>query len=403
MRPLLVLVFAGFALALALVLAHSTVANDLLQLAKNKVTAPHQAQRQGGGDGDGDESPLYVVVSGYANFTLTLALIPSEGAVVELVESHTGTNASWVAWHPTNQSVAYAVQELSPQGQVVTLAPVAPLSLNFDVRGNPSPSYGGAPCHLMIHPSGRFAFVANYDDGVTAIYNISVPGNAISDKAYAVRQDGQNAHMMATRHLGNYIYTPFLGSDYVAQYTFDPLSGELAPLATAPTFKVFAGCGPRHIVFQAYSDVAYLICETGSTVLTLAVAPTGELSLLQTLSTIPDSFNASLNTGAEVHISPDGRFVYCSNRGHNSIAMFAVDAATGLLSPLGWEFGNGGINMPRSFAIDPVGNWMVVANQGASTVTILHIDWISGLLQTMGTSTVRLNNPAFVDFRPVVW
>lgn len=346
-----------------------------------------------------DDDIGYIFLAGYTSVSLTFTLNLTTGAVAPLSTSSTGTNASWFTWHPTNANWAYAVQELTPVGGVAWLERVSTSLNQYNITSSSSilSSNGGSPCHVNIHPDGKWLLVANYNDGYTAVYPLSSTGKI--GEATTVRQDGSNAHMMALHAIESklYVYTPFLGSDYVAHYLFNANSGQLS---LVNLMKTHAGCGPRHFVVHPNSLVGYLICETSSEINTVTInRSTGGLTLVQTLSTIPATFNASLNTGAEVFISPDGQFLFCSNRGHNSLAVFKIELKSNyILTPVGWETADGDIATPRSFHIHPSGKWVVVANQNGNSFTVLKL-LPNGILQRVSTTSISFG-PAFVSFLP---
>jgi 6-phosphogluconolactonase len=187
-----------------------------------------------------------------------------------------------------------------------------------------------------------------------------------------------------------------LGLDQVLIYQFDAIQGLLAP--NAPPFAaVAAGSGPRHFSFHPNGRTAYVISELFSTITTFGYDPgTGILQTLQTVSTLPPGFKKT-NAAAEVQVHPSGKFLYGSNRGNDSIAIFSIDPATGLLTPTGYEPTGG--KTPRNFSIDPTGAYLLAANQDSGTVVVFKIDLETGGLTPTG-HPVAISMPVCVAMIP---
>ena len=216
---------------------------------------------------------------------------------------------------------------------------------------------GSGPAHVAVDGGDHFVLVANYGDGTVSVFPIHADGSL--GAAQQTVAAGQNAHMMITDPTNHFAFVPCLGSDYVAQYTFDPVTGMLAPNAV-PHVMTATKAGPRHLAFAPDGAHAYLIDETDSTLTALAYdAQLGRLAPLGTVSTL--AAPKAGNTGAEVIAT--GAFVYGSNRGDNTIVTMAVDGG-GTVSPVAWTPTAG--TTPRSFAV--AGNLVVVANQGSGTL-----------------------------------
>lgn len=315
-------------------------------------------------------------------------------------------NPSFLALHPDGRFL-YAVSEVDAYqetrgGAVAALAigPDGQLSLV-----NHRPSGGVGPCHVAVDRAGRNALVANYGSGSAAVLPIGPDGSlapATSVVQHAgssvnrQRQEGPHAHSINVDPTERFAVVADLGVDKVFSYRFDPAAGTLAAnegldLPLAP------GSGPRHFAFHPSGKFAYVNNELTSTVTALAYdAQRGACEELQTVSTLPEGF-AGNNTTAEVQVHPSGKFLYCSNRGHDSLAMFAIDAATGRLTPLG-QHPSGG-KTPRNFGIDPGGRFLVSAHQDSHTVVVHRIDPQSGRLAAVG-SEVNVPTPVCVRFVP---
>jgi 6-phosphogluconolactonase len=240
--------------------------------------------------------------------------------------------------------------------------------------------------------------VANYGSGSIAAYPIEEGGRLGVASAFVQheggsidpeRQQGPHAHMImhdprpiaagAPRH----VLVNDLGKDQVLLYQLDPVRGTLTP-DTTPWVDAEPGHGPRHLDFHPSRDIVYVLNEIGSSLTTFAYDPdSGALTALQTLSTLPADFGGD-NSCADIHVAPSGRFVYSSNRGHDSIAIFAVGEASGTLALLG-HVPTGG-SSPRNFAIDPSGNFLLAANQQSDSIVSFHVDQEGGWLTPTGHS-----------------
>jgi 6-phosphogluconolactonase len=249
---------------------------------------------------------------------------------------------------------------------------------------NDQPSGGNGPAHVSVHDG--HVLVANYGDGAVAVFPTDAGGGLAP--ATDTRTAGQNAHQIVAA--GEWVFVPCLGSDYVAQYRY--ANGALTPNAV-PHLATASGAGPRHIAFDG--DRAYLIDEKTSTVMALAFdASAGQLSALQTMSTRASGATGA-NTGAEVAVR--GSYVYVSNRGDDTIGVFARDA-TGRLSPV-TQVPTGG-QTPRHFSLSPDGRFLFVANQGSSTVVPFAIDPATGIPAPVG-SPVTVQAPTYVGIAPL--
>lgn len=219
---------------------------------------------------------------------------------------------------------------------------------------------------------------------------IPVISTGLAAPSQTISSLGQ-AHQLFTDPTNRFVYVPCKLDDEVAQFSFS--AGMLTPLSPA-AMSTDAGAGPRHLALHPTLPRAYLINELSSTLQTLDVSASGTLSSLQTLPTLPSTFTMA-NTTAEVAVHPNGQFVYGSNRGHNSIATWRVDAVTGLLTFVAHTPTGG--TTPRHFSLDPLGNWMVVGNQGSNTLTVFRVNPTTGALTSVG-APVTVTAPAFAGF-----
>jgi 6-phosphogluconolactonase len=243
------------------------------------------------------------------------------------------------------------------------------------------------PCHLAVHPNGKFVAVAHYNDGDVSILPIHDDGSIGATVASITA--GKNAHEVVFDPTGNFLLVPYKGSDAIAILACDGATGALHLSATAGTA---ANAGPRHLVFNAAGTTVYVINENDSTVATYAWA-NGALTPRATVSTLAPG-TTTKNTGAEIQLAPSGKFLYASNRGDDSIAIFRIDG-DGLPQPVAWEHAGGVLKEPRHFSLSPDGSIMLVAAQKTGTVTSLRVDAATGLLTVLATTAVPAG-PAFV-------
>jgi 6-phosphogluconolactonase len=286
-----------------------------------------------------------------------------------------------MAFHPT-LDVAYALSEES-SGTVSAYR----ISNGALTLINTASSAGQGPAHLSVHPSGKYVYTANYGNGNVGVINIGANGALGSVKTVT---GGANAHMAVSDPSGKYLFVPCKGANQIAQFVVQA-DGSLVRnspgnLATAN------GAGPRHIDFHPTRNNAYLINELSNTVQTLVFNPTtGTLSSIQTLSSLPPTFSG-YSSGAEIKVAPNGKFVYVSNRGHNSIGIFSIKT-DGTLQAVKWETTD--INTPRAFTIDPTGKYLVVANQGSNSITGFNINADGTLTRQYTRSSIT--QPSFVQ------
>lgn len=256
---------------------------------------------------------------------------------------------------------------------------------------NTEPTGGSTPASLQIDSSGQFVVVANYFGGTVAVLPIDPEGKVMPvqqlitlegepgpDKA---EQYQSHPHDVVFDPTGRYVFVPDKGFDRVFIYNFDGETGRLVPAEPAFVTEQ-AGAGPRHLAFHPTANFAYLINELNSTITVYNYGnhrPT--LHQIQVLSTLPDDFSGS-NTCAEIAVAPSGKFVYGSNRGHDSIAVYAVDEASGQLSPVQWVPTGG--KTPRFFGLDPDGTRLYAANQDSDNITIFAVDTENGTLTPTG-------------------
>jgi 6-phosphogluconolactonase len=272
---------------------------------------------------------------------------------------------------------------------------------------NQQPSNGASPCYISLDRNGKAALVANYVSGTVSLLPVGADGQLALPTATDQHegqgphknQTGPHAHCIVTDPANAYAFSVDLGTDRVDGYRLDAAKGQLTRIPE-PAFVARPGAGPRHLTFHPNGQRAYLINELNSTVTALAYdASAGRFSELQTVSALPADYVGD-NSCADIHVSPDGRFLYASNRGHNSIAVFAIDATRGTLTPVQDVDTQG--KTPRNFALDPSGRLLLVANQNSNNLVSYRVDAFSGLLTPTGQQAT-VPSPMFVgvveDFR----
>ena len=314
-------------------------------------------------------------------------------------------NPSFVALHP-NHHFLYAVNEVGKyKGQ--SSGAVSAFAIDR-VTGkltllNEVPSRGADPCYISLDKSGKHVLVANYTGGSVAVFPVLDDGRLgdasafVQDQGHGTnpeRQEGPHAHSIDLSSDNHFALVDDLGLDQVIAYRFDPAKGSLAP--NEPAFaKVEAGAGPRHLAFHPNGKFAYVINEMHSTVTAFAYdSAGGALRSLQKNSTLPPGFTGQ-NDDAEVQVHPSGKFLYASNRGHDSIAVFAIDPTKGTLTPVEDIPTRG--QTPRSFEIDPTGSLLFAANQKSNNIVVFRIDAGTGRLTATG-QVLEVAAPVCVKF-----
>ena len=268
---------------------------------------------------------------------------------------------------------------------------------------NQQSSEGNGPCHISVDQTGRYALVANYGSGSVAILPIREDGrlgeatDAVQHQGSSVdprRQEGPHAHSINVDPTNQYAFAADLGLDKILIYRIDLEEGKLLP-HDPPWTEVAPGAGPRHFAFHPSGRYAYLITELANTFVAYSYDPgNGTLTEIQTASTLPGGFDGT-SYCAEVRVSPDGRFLYGSNRGHDSIAVFSIDPETGRLSLVD-HLPCGGRN-PRNFGVDPTGKFLLAANQDSDKVVLFRIDEESGRFAPAGVE-LQVPMPVCVKF-----
>lgn len=325
----------------------------------------------------------------------------AETGELSAVGSVESDNPSFLAIHPSGKYL-YAVNEISEiNGEKAGAISAFAIADSGELTPlNQQSVKGPGPCHLCIDATGKYALVANYGGGSVCVLPINEDGSLqeasdfIQHEGSSInerRQKEPHAHSINLDTQNRFAYVADLGMDKVLAYA---LNLETGKLNLAQTISVTPGEGPRHFDFHPNGKNAYLINEIGNTVNAYNYdAATGALTETQSLTTLPSDFTETTHT-ADIHVSPDGKFVYGSNRGHDSIAIFAI-APDGTLTSVGQE-PTGGKN-PRNFALDPSGNFLLAANQNTCNIVTFRINKENGTLEKTGAE-VEVPWPVCIKF-----
>ena len=331
---------------------------------------------------------------------------PSSGALALLSKAGGPPNPSFLTVDPSHRYLI-AVSETGefngePGGGVSSYAINAATGELKLI--NSQPTRGADPCYVTVDPTGKWVLVSNYSGGSVTVLplgedgQLGSPTDTIQHHGFSVNPDRQaepHAHsVQVAPGSGKLVLAADLGLDRILLYDLDLSAGSLSPHAV-PYLSTAAGSGPRHMAFYPGGRYLYVASEMGSTISAYQFDPSAQTyAELQTLSTLPEGYSGQ-NSGADIHISPSGKFLYTSNRGQDSLAVFAIDAASGKLTALGQVSTQG--KTPRNFAIDPTGTFILAANQDSGSIVTLKIDAETGLPAPAGPVT-NLPMPVCVQF-----
>jgi len=267
-------------------------------------------------------------------------------------------------------------------------------------------SRGADPCYIAFDKTGKYALVANYTGGSVAVFPVQPDGHIGESSAFVQhvgssvnreRQEGPHAHWIETTPDNRFAIAVDLGLDELLVYRFDAKTGSLTP-NNPPYAKLDPGAGPRHLAFHPNGKFAYVVNELQSSITAFAYdASRGTLHKLKTVSTLPKNFLGNNDT-AEIKVHPGGKFLFASNRGHDTIAVFSIDSKTGALT-LADHFPTQG-KTPRNFEIDPTGKLLFVANQDTNNIAVFQIDSNNGRL-TLTKQTLQVPSPVCLKFMAV--
>lgn len=308
---------------------------------------------------------------------------------------------SWLAFDPARRYLFAVSEGREGTGSVSSWA-IDPRTgdLTFLSR---QPSGGGEPCHMCTDPAGGYLMVANHEDGSVAVLPIDDEGRLgpLTDlrkhqgSGPGPSQRGPHAHFVTYDPPRRRLLVADKGIDKVMIYRLDDARGILVP-ADPPYARLHAGAAPRHLAWHPGGRYLYVNGEADMTVTAFAYDPErGTLEELHDLSTLPEGATGEHFSTAQLLVEPSGRFLYVANRGHDSIAIFAIDQATGRLGVVGHEPSRG--RTPRNFNIDPTGRFMYVANQNSHTIVHFQIDQKTGALCPTGDVT-EIGGPVCIQF-----
>ncbi len=326
------------------------------------------------------------------------------GQITSLGLAAETANPSFVALHP-NGRFLYAVNEVGnykgPNSGGVSAFAIdrATGKLTFL---NEVPSRGADPCYITVDKTGKYVLVANYTGGSLAVFPVLADGKLGEASAFVQhtghgtnpqRQEKAHAHSIDLSPDNRFAMVDDLGLDELLVYKFDSAKGSITP-NSPPFVRLDPGAGPRHYTLHPSGKFAYVVAEMQSSVTVLSNNGKGALQRVQTISTLPKSFSGE-NDDAEIQMHPSGKFVYASNRGSDSIAVFGIDASKGTLTPIEYTPTQGKI--PRSFEIDPSGTFLLAANQKSDNIVVFRIDVKTGRLTPTG-QVFDVGSPVCVKF-----
>jgi 6-phosphogluconolactonase len=324
---------------------------------------------------------------------------PATGAWTHIQHVGDLTNPSYLALSP-DQRFLYSVH--GDEDYATAFA------LNRDTGHakvlNRAATGGSNGVRQAIDPAGRFMVVANYASGTVAVLPIAPDGSLKDQHQLAVlegergphrtQQTGSLPHDIVLDRSGRFVLVPDKGLDRVFVFRLDTASGRLSPTGQG-SVQTRPGAGPRHLAFHPRLPIVWVLNELDSTATTYRWdAGTGALAPVQVITTLPTDFTG-YSTTAEIAVTPEGRFVYCSNRGHDSVAIYAADTTNGLLNSVGWQPSQGA--RPRFICLDPAGRFLHAANEQSDTVVTFRVDPVSGELAPTG-QVIRIASPVTIVF-----
>jgi 6-phosphogluconolactonase len=346
------------------------------------------------------------VVQGKGKGIYAFRFDPAKGALEPVGVTEGVRNSSYIAFDPKRKFL-YCVNEFK---EFEGMASGAVSAFRIDKSTgkltflNMKASHGTDPCHLIVDKTGKNVMIANFASGSVSVLPIKRDGSlkdascVIQHQGTSVdpkRQAGPHAHAVEIDAQNRYVFVPELGGDKVMIYELDAERGKLTPNKHQPFISMAPGAGPRQLVMHPNGNFAYLINELNSTMTAYRyAAKKGMLKELQTLPTLPADFKG-YSSCAEVQIAPSGKFLYGSNRGHDSLVIYAIDSKRGTLKLVGHESTRGRI--PRNFEIHPSGEFLAAANQDTNNVIMFRIDQKTGKLTPTG-DVAEAGTPICVRF-----
>lgn len=322
----------------------------------------------------------------------------SKSGEAKYISSIKSSNPSYLAIS-ANEKMLYAVNEDKP-GSVTSFSFNKTTGTLTQI--NSQPSQGNHPCYISRSNNGKYVIAGNYSSGTISVFAVKKDNSldtAIQviyhngSSANKERQESAHVHATVLSNDNKFLFVPDLGMDKLVIYNFNSSTGKLSP-AAQPYITVTPGSGPRHFEFAPNNKYAYLMEELSGTVEVYAYN-NGKLKSIQTISSYPKGYTG-VKGSADIHVSPDGKFLYCSNRGEsNTIAIFKINPATGKLTSIGYQSTLG--FKPRNFNFDPTGNFLLVANQDSDNIVIFKRNKQTGLLINTDNS-IEVGNPVCIKW-----
>jgi 6-phosphogluconolactonase len=309
---------------------------------------------------------------------------------------------SWVVVHPNGKFV-YAANESGKQSTVTAFALDAKTAKLTQL--NELLAEGEDPCHLSFDKTGKFLFAANYTSGNVAVFPILPDGKlgrptAVVKDAGSLgprkdRQEAPHAHWIGVSPDNRFVFVSDLGLDAILSYRFDSTKGTLSP-NNPPFAKLASGAGPRHLAFTPNGKYVYVLSELNSTITAFSYDPAkGSLFEMQILTTLSD-MTTPRNDAAEITVAPNGKWLYVSNRGQDTISAFTISPSDGSLTHTG-DYPTE--KEPRHFALDPSGQFLFAENQNSNSITVFRINPATGALSRV-SNTGDIPSPVCLAFLP---
>lgn len=310
---------------------------------------------------------------------------------------------SWVAIHPSGK-FAYAANETGKDSTVTAFSLDSKTAKLTQL--NQMSALGEDPCYLSFDKTGKYLFAANYSSGNVVVFPIFPDGKLGEHTANVKdagtlgpnkeRQEAPHAHWIQVAPNNRFVFVSDLGLDAILVYRFDAAKGTLTP-NDPPAGKLAPGSGPRHVAFSPSGKFVYVVSELSNTVTAFSFdSAKGTLHEFQIISTLPKDFSGR-NDDAEITVHPNGKWLFASNRGHDTIAVYAVNPSDGSLTSAG-EFATGG-KEPRHFTIDPTGKFLLAENQNSNSIAVFRIDAATGAL-TKASQAEDIPSPVCLTFMP---
>lgn len=331
---------------------------------------------------------------------------PATGACTQ-VSTAAAVNPSFLAIDPSGHYL-YSVSELSGKTEGEPGGAINAYRLDRKTGEltyiNQSSTGGDGPCHLVVDATGRHVLASNYAGGSICVLPIQ-DGGSVGEAVSVIQHEGSSVnpqrqnephpHSINVSPSNRYAYVPDLGTDKVMIYEFDSSTGQLKASHDQPWARTKSGAGPRHLAFHPSQKFLYVIDELDSTVTAFNWdSQRGTLKEIHTVPTLPSDFKGRSHC-ADIHVHPNGKFVYGSNRGHDSIVVYSIEERTGQLTTVEHVSTQGEI--PRNFAIDPAGRHLLAANQNTNDIFVYEIDSRTGKLKPIG-DRIEVPSPVCIKF-----